>query len=125
LAPSGLKLGWDDAPLPLPVPAAFAETRLVVPLARSRTNTSCAPLPSPATRFDATLTNATFEPSGLITAPDEAPFPAPVPEASTLTSALCHFTQPPRTNAHAATPASAPTRWVFVFPPATIRGGRS
>jgi hypothetical protein len=55
-------------PSPCP-PKESALTRVTMPLIRSRTKTSCMPFVSPATRFEALETNATYVPSPEISAP--------------------------------------------------------
>jgi hypothetical protein len=70
-----------------PSPAAEAETRLVVPVWRSRQKMSPAELgsvPPPGTRFVARLANATYRPSALMTGSKESWLAGP-PSAPTLT----------------------------------------
>ena len=62
-------------------PPAETLTRVVCPVARSRSNTSAAPFVSPATRFVASEVKTTKRPSALMRALDEAPFACP-PEPS-------------------------------------------
>src|SRR5439155_233563 len=63
--PSALIEGLPLEPLPS-VPALLTLTRSVVPVHRSRTNTSCHPLVSPGTRWVAREEKATKRPSALI-----------------------------------------------------------
>src|SRR5581483_4016880 len=57
----------EIAAKPLPAfawaPVDETLTRVVIPVCRSRTNTSCAPLVSPGTRLDAVESNSTYRPS--------------------------------------------------------------
>ncbi|GAB3842080.1 hypothetical protein GCM10029963_14530 [Micromonospora andamanensis] len=63
--PSALIAGVP-APASASVPSAARLTRVVTPVARSRTNTSSAWLVSPGTRFVAVEAKATYRPSALI-----------------------------------------------------------
>ena len=58
-------------------PPAETLTRVVCPVARSRSNTSATPLVSPATRLLASEVKTTKRPSALMRALDEAPFACP------------------------------------------------
>jgi hypothetical protein len=88
--PSLLTTGCEDGRLPAMPPPAATDTSWVVPVARSRTNTSLAPLPSSGTRSSASLTNATTEGSNApVVAVDESPAP-PTPSGVPLTSSWRH-----------------------------------
>ncbi len=65
-------------------PSEATDTRTVVLVSRSCTKTSCVPLVSPSTRFDAVETKAIAEPSSLITGPRLGPLAA-VPSGAWLT----------------------------------------
>src|SRR4051794_16778490 len=82
-APPALIAGAPEAPSPGPPPRA-ALTSDVVPVWRSHTNTSGAPLVSPATRLDAADSNTTKRPSADRSGFDDGPFASP-PPAATLT----------------------------------------
>src|SRR5207244_12877762 len=71
-----------DAPL-AGAPSRPALTSEVVPVCRSRTNTSPAPFVSPGTRFDASDRNTTKRPSADRSGLDDGPFASP-PSAATL-----------------------------------------
>src|SRR5690554_2998654 len=58
------------------VPSLATDTRCVIPVSRSWTKMSEAPLVSPATRFDDQLSNATYRPSPLTEDRWEAPLPS-------------------------------------------------
>ncbi|HZO26244.1 MAG TPA: hypothetical protein VFH48_09665 [Chloroflexota bacterium] len=88
--PSLLTTGRVDAPLPAMPPPAATDTSWVVPVARSWTNTSLTPLPSPGTRSSASLTNAITDGSNAaVVAVDESPAP-PTPAGVPLTSSWRH-----------------------------------
>src|SRR5439155_24492956 len=82
-APLALIAGAADAPL-AGAPSRPALTSEVVPVCRSRTNTSPAPFASPGTRFDASDRNTTKRPSADRSGLDDGPFASP-PSAATLT----------------------------------------
>src|SRR5437762_4951613 len=88
--PSALIEGLPLEPLPS-VPALLTLTRSVVPVHRSRTNTSCHPLVSPATRLVESEVKATKRPSALIAGPSPVSllprFPS-FPALSTLTRSV-------------------------------------
>ena len=76
----------------LPAPADVRLTKRVTPEARSRQNTSRAPLLSLATRLAASLTKATYWPLLLTTGLKEAPAPLAAPAALMLTSSKSRTT---------------------------------
>src|SRR5204863_3677806 len=84
LDPSALMLG-GAAELFSSVPSEATLTIWVVPATRSRTKTSRTWFVSPATRLDASETNATDRPSAEMDAPKLDPFPEPPPR-DTVTS---------------------------------------
>src|SRR5438045_2078166 len=63
-------------------------TSTVVPLTRSRTKMSVAPLVSPGMRLPAALSNKTYRPLVEMLAGNESPSPPPVPFVLTLTSVI-------------------------------------
>ena len=69
------------------MPALSTLTRSVIPVCRSRTNTSCDPLVSPGTRLVAREAKATKRPSALSAGSELTPF-ASVPALSTLTRSV-------------------------------------
>ena len=70
-------------------PADVMLTRVVMPVVRSRTNTSDLPLVSPVTRLEAWELNATTLPSGVTVADLLLPFAGPPSDATLTRTAGC------------------------------------
>src|SRR5262249_14262070 len=71
------------------VPTESTLTRVVVSPTRSRTNTSVAPFVSPATRFEASLGNATNRPSPDTAGKPPSPLPSAPPELTLTRVVVC------------------------------------